>query len=306
MTKNRYFIIVLWLNLCCMYHNFLYSKSHQHHKIIKKDTSGREFLIYTHSSGMFATMTSILGALNYYEQGKFAGIKVDLFEGAYWEPALGANWWNYFFETINIGKNNEANKRIFTVQEHCLFVGDITAKLSKERITELLHKYVHVKPHILEKVNSFCAKNLCGHHVVGIHYRGTDKITEVPLISYDKIQQAFTNVYDNLSTAEQKNIIVYIATDDNLFLNYMLESLSVPIIYNDFVRSDDNHAVHWGCDDKYKSIYQKGEEALLDCLVLSKCAILIRTSSCLSFMAEYFNLVDHLKQNAPKMIIVDN
>jgi hypothetical protein len=82
---------------------------------------------------------------------------------------------------------------------------------------------------------------------------------------------------------------IYVATDDANFLKYMIPLYPKHIIYNEFVRSNDNSPLHYGFDNKYQSNYQKGEEALLDCLLLSKCNFLIRPWSSLSIIADHFS-----------------
>ena len=50
----------------------------------------------------------------------------------------------------------------------------------------------------------------------------------------------------------------------------------------------NNNPVHY-FNPKNVSPYKLGKEAVIDCLLLSKCNHLIRTSSCLSLVSEYFN-----------------
>lgn len=58
---------------------------------IKGDHQANEkagpFLVYNFgTSGMFAVFSAVLGALDYYEKGNFAGIKIDLCNGSYLDP----------------------------------------------------------------------------------------------------------------------------------------------------------------------------------------------------------------------------
>ena len=245
------------------------------------------FLVYNHSSGMFATFASILGALDFYEQGDYEGIKVDLDSGAYLDPMLGSNWWEYFFEPINIG-GKSGQKHNFTLYEHCLFVGN-AYNMPRRKAFKLIQRYIHVKSEIQEEVDSFVSKNFENRFTIGIHHRGTDKKMEIPIVSYEKTSQALNGVIQQLPVEQRDILKIYIATDDQHFLNYMLSLYPSQIIYNDFVRSDDHTPIHYGNDSKYQSIYQKGKEALLDCLLLSKCDILIRPHSTLSIISGHFN-----------------
>ena len=46
-------------------------------------------------------------------------------------------------------------------------------------------------------------------------------------------------------------------------------------------------------DETIKNNYKKGEDALMDCLLLSRCSFLLKSSSALSQFAVYFNLALH-------------
>jgi hypothetical protein len=200
---------------------------------------------------------------------------------------MGPNWWEYFFEPIRIGKEKEPKYR-FSLYEHCLFVGN-TMAMPRKKVFKLIRKYIHVKPEIQEEVDSFVNQNFENHFVIGIHHRGTDKVTEVPLVPFEKTYQALTDVIQNLTDEQKSSFKIYVATDDQHFFNYMLNLFPSQMIYNDFVRSSDGQALHWGSDNKFQSIYQKGKEALVDCLLLSKYNILIRPNSTLSIISGCFN-----------------
>lgn len=246
------------------------------------------FLVYKFSSGMFATFSAVLGALYLYDIGYLAGIKIDMDNGTYLDPMLGPNWWEYFFEQIILG-NDQAPKHISTLEDHLAFAYH-GFTLPNERAFELIQKYIHIKPNILEEVDKFVNQHFIKNHVIGVHYRGTDKKMETPLVPYEKTCQTIDNYIQTLKTNyQEKNFKIFVATDDQNFLDYILKLYPGKIVYNDFVRSSDETPLHYGNDHKYQSIYQKGREALIDCLLLSKCHILIRPSSCLSMMAANFN-----------------
>ena len=239
-------------------------------------------------SGMFALFTSVLGTLFLYEGGDYAGVKIDLNKGVYLDPQRGPNWWEYFFEPINIG-NERAQKYYFNADEiRILWVWGF--QLSRERSYELIQKYVHVKKHIQMEVDEFCEKNFINSFVIGIHHRGTDKITEAAIVSFEKTFNTLNSIISNLSEADSNSLKIYVATDDENFLNQLLDAFpTLTIVYNDFIRSKDGTPLHYAQSD-YANNYEKGREALLDCLLLSRCNILLRpTSSTLSLMSARFN-----------------
>ena len=76
------------------------------------------------------------------------------------------------------------------------------------------------------------------------------------------------------------------ATDDYYFLAYMQAHFPGHIIAIDAIRSDGGVAVHF----TEKSLnYVKGEDAIVDCVLLSKCDFILKTSSNLSNCSIKFN-----------------
>ena len=75
------------------------------------------------------------------------------------------------------------------------------------------------------------------------------------------------------------------ATDEESFLNDIQEVFAGKIFATSSFRSTDHNPVHINS----KNPYQSGEEALIDCLLLSKSDVLIRCMSHLSLWASYLN-----------------
>lgn len=238
-------------------------------------------------SGFFAVFASILATLDLYETEHYDGIMVDFKGGQYLDPNMGSNWWEHYFEPIKIG-NPDNIKRYITFSEYVQLAG-VGFFLERNRANNLIQKYIHVKPHILDKVDTFIKDNFENGIIIGVHHRGTDKITEMPLVPYEATY-AFINYFlQSLTQNQLKTIKIYVATDEKKFLNYMLNKFPGKIIYNNFVRSVDDNPIHFGNDHLFTSNYQKGEEALIDCLLLSRCHVLFRPQSSLSIASDKFN-----------------
>ena len=248
----------------------------------------RPFLVLENpsDSGMFAVFGSILGAINFYEKhiNEYSGLKIDLNSGRYLDIEKGPNWWEYFFEPIILGTEID-NKYYFTLEEYW----KLASRPDKYSSFSLIQKYIKIKPHIQEEVNEFVNQNFKGKYIIGVHHRGTDKITEWPLVAYEKTHKVLIETIIALKRADRKNLKVYVATDDQNFLNYLVERMPKTVIYSDFKRSSNATALHFN-PTIYENNYQMGKEALLDCLLLSKSNILIRPkSSCLSSISTCFN-----------------
>jgi hypothetical protein len=143
---------------------------------------------------------------------------------------------------------------------------------------------IKIKETINDKVASFISGNFAGRVVVGVHYRGTDKVEgggrESERVPYEYITEHLKEVYG-------KTTYFFVATDEQPFLEEMRLNFGARVRFYDAVRSGRRTSLHDRC-----STYPKlkiGEDALIDCLLLSKCKALVRTESNLSHACSYFN-----------------
>jgi hypothetical protein len=120
--------------------------------------------------------------------------------------------------------------------------------------------------------------------VLGVHFRGTDKGSEAPPVSPDQCRHAISRYLKDHPEVD----CIFVASDESQFIRYMQDEFpSIPVCFCDDQRSDGKLAVHnpaFGGDN-----YKKGREALVNCMLLSRCSALIRTASTLSGWASVFN-----------------
>lgn len=280
MIYDRYISINLWLLLFLLFSNNIVCVERY------------VLTAPSYNPGFFSTFNTVLGVLEMYESSReFVGLEVDFRDrGWYYDKNKGKNWWQYYFEPIKISKGNFDS---ITVKE---FPDGDKGRLSMlaqfdmscKRGNELIERYIHLKPHVQKRVDSFVENNFKNYNVIGIHYRGTDKVSEAPKVPYEK-------VYDIVKkdSVDIKNTRIFIATDDEHFLNFMKIKFSGQIICLDSIRSRDGKPLHQS--GKYNK-YKLGEDAIVDCVLLSKCNKLYKTASNLSDTSVKFN---------PNMIFVN-
>lgn len=241
-----------------------------------------------HNSGMFAVFASVLGSLDKFEKGYYSGIRVEL-DGLYLDPSVGSNWWEYYFEPINFSIGTPTS---FEYVNSIEYGHEVIARgfcIGRKRANELIEKYIRVKPEIEEYVSDFVETEFKKKYVIGVHYRGTDKGCEYPLVPYETTLRKVLELMTR-SGVSSKKIKIFVATDQADFLEYMTSRLPKNVIHNDFIRSPTQYPLH-GSDFLFSSIYEKGRQALLDCLLLSKCDVLIRSpNSSLSIASCRFNI----------------
>jgi hypothetical protein len=228
---------------------------------------------------MFSIFGTVIGLLNFYEQHRCA-IQINFEKkGAYYDKKKGPNWWTYYFEPIAFGKKTNRGIKITDAQQ-ADFANQALSQMSREEAHRLLQKYIVIKKPLQKEIESFVEQHFKDQFVIGVHYRGTDKISEAPRIAYEEVYRVVDRVI-----GEQTQYKLFIATDEQAFLDEISNRYSGRVICLNAIRSTNGQAIH----ASRKNGYQKGKEALFDCILLSKTQFLIRTASNLSACSTLFN-----------------
>jgi hypothetical protein len=148
----------------------------------------------------------------------------------------------------------------------------------------LIKKYLVVREDVVREVDEFCRGHFGDGSVLGVHYRGTDKGCESPVVSYDTVRRNVDRYLELYPATDG----IFVATDDANFLDYLqTASLARPIVWrDDSFRSRDGTSIH-GSGDTDKD--QINRDAIVNCLILSRCGALLKTASILSGWSKLFN-----------------
>jgi hypothetical protein len=247
--------------------------------LYKKNNKAKfENIIYIkgHEAGFFSNMFLVLGALINYDENNYSGIIIDFDKGLYYDKNRGTNWFEYYFEPIKI-KNNCYNCDY--IDNNIRYV-DISEYNTREKNNYIINKYLRLKYYVKDIINNFKEKNFKNYFIIGIHYRGTDKIQEAPILPYEeylnKIKEK-TNKIDNYK--------IFIASDDINFFNFMFKHFSDKIVYYNIPNTKDNKPMHLNSDDPFNT----GLTAIVDAYLLAHTNYLIRSSSNLSLFSTFVN-----------------
>ena len=210
----------------------------------------------------------------------------------YVDPAYGPDWFSYFFFNPKLTKEDE--ERIHGGQvpicriAHIGQLGlpeDYDAQLSLSTAPDLVRRYIGVKSTVLDQVDAFVDAHLKGKRTLGLHYRGTDKRVEAPRIPYSQILDRV----DRFLEENDDYDALFVASDESEFVHHVESAFksTIPVLYhNDHERSHGTIGVHQAPSGNR---FRRGEEALLNCLLLSRCSALIKTPSNLSGWSKLFN-----------------
>jgi len=164
-------------------------------------------------------------------------------------------------------------------------------QLSLWEAHSLAIRYLQPLPAIRQKVERFIDAYL-GPDFVGIHWRGTDKISEAPAVCIEQIVQKTVMVCRSL---EKKPACFFLASDDQDLISLVRDRFKaafpdIPVkTRSDVTRATDGMPVHLRGNLTPIQRRVMGEDALIDCLILARSMALIRTSSFLSGWCSVFN-----------------
>ncbi len=204
----------------------------------------------------------------------------------------GPNWFEYFFTNLQLSP--EDGEKIKNGQVPiCRIEGirqlglpeNYDSQLNLRIAPKLIRKYIGIKQEMLEKVNVFFDCYLKNKSVLGIHYRGTDKRAEAPLVPYSHFRKSIDNFLKHNSEFD----CLFVSSDEQSFIDFIENEFkhTLPVFYHDdHERSKTKIAIH---RSKSGDRFRKAEEAVVNCLLLSKCGALIKTASILSGWSKLFN-----------------
>jgi hypothetical protein len=227
---------------------------------------------YNQEGGFFWNVHNV--CMLCYIAEKINKIPVVYFDnGYYYEEAKGPNWWEYYYypvvpviyeggiaklvkdarkntnahisvENFEINKNNNANNNnayVFDRKTFAFLRPIINTDINN--FTLMLSKYVKLKPHLQNKIDSFFAEKIMANEGVGqkaetsvkksenpkklaVHYRGTDKYSNTNNTEDFPIHVTYEVVIHRIKTylRENKigdNYIIFATSDEEPFIKYL-------------------------------------------------------------------------------------
>lgn len=240
--------------------------------------------------GLFAQLNMCLNIFSHCDRTglrPYVALTSPLYAGA-----SGANWFDTYFDNLALTDANRADIASGRIRISCIaeiedlgLPGESLAGMTLERGNALLSRYMRPKTYIREYVDAFAGDQLGARPVLGVHFRGTDKKSEASAVS----QAECLRVVQRYLARHPETRSVFVASDEQDFVDLAARELrGVRVVaHADLERSRDGKPIHSrsGVGDRAA----KAREALVNCLILSRCDVLIRTASFLSAWASIFN-----------------
>ncbi len=233
-------------------------------------------------NGFFAHLEWILELLAFQDLSG-QPLRIKLSSPQYLSANRGNDFLEYFFAAKNVDEIDSPVSWL-TIEEidELGFARSYDSELNFSRAHRLFFDRYKLQPEFAAEISATRNRLIGDGGSLGVHYRGTDKYTEAKRLSYDTVLSAV----DHELAKRSDHTRIFVATDEAKFLHdciarYGSRVASLP----DYRRSDDGRPVHLSISDGY----QLGRDAMLNCLMLSRCDTVIKTSSILSAWAKVFN-----------------
>jgi hypothetical protein len=252
--------------------------------------------------GVFSMFFQVLGLLRWAEQAGYVPIVYLNRETCYWNEAgvNGArNAWEYFFLPVSKleMKHLVADPSVLEGLDsgalwHALggramvltdylgegvgFGGQLDAR-QRGIAADLVERHVHIRPEIVSRIDAHFRRDLQGHFVVGVHYRGTDKAMEFDPVPFDRYRRELDR---HIAASPELRILA--ATDCARFLAALQAVYGARVVSTASQRSQDANPVHLTSPTS-------AEEVLVDAGLLARSHHLIHGTSNVSAAVLVFN-----------------
>lgn len=264
--------------------------------------------------GLFSEFFAVLGALRYAEQHHAAGVRVEFTSALYRDPARDANWWSYFFDPLMWLDSPRPDAR----ETRCtgwtrfgphawndswtsqIIPGNtarqpypIDSPQEFREVARLTARHIRPRAALLARRDALWAANTAADDfVVGLHYRGTDKINCYPYRAPD--YEIYARQLERVLAHHQPRAWrVCVATDETEFAAWAVARYGDRVFLQSETPRLSAQDPAARRDGTHKNLalpgLLKGESAVLDCLLLSRCHHLIKNRSSLSDISLAFN-----------------
>jgi hypothetical protein len=261
----------------------------------------------TCNKGFFSCITYILQCLPYLDENYSEKVNIKYYSHNYGNypnfEVFGGAIKLAYFPTIS----NKVSENLQCLAGLSKKICDNIFKDNFKLAKQYFDKYFVISSDIWDKVNNF-SNNFA--NVLGVHFRGTDK-NRVKWVTHCSSAKFIAVIKDNISKNNYDRI--FVTSDEAQFIEELGKSVNLPIIHYDKINSStpihlDRLAVITDIIDKIKRAsfdekialeyklkteaqYNQKllEDAIINCLILSKCKVVIKTHSQLSAYAKVFN-----------------
>lgn len=157
----------------------------------------------------------------------------------------------------------------------------------------IIRDFVRARPYIARKVDAFYDQRMRGSEVIGVHVRGTDAVSARETRDYRRGSldlASFVHEIERL-LSERPRALLFVATDAQASLDHLIEIFGRRVVAYDAVRHVAGEPAGQGPTGCIMPAYiardtktaaQNGEDAVVEFLLLARCAHLVHNGASLA------------------------
>jgi hypothetical protein len=257
----------------------------------------RTLVIRSRDSGFFSNLNQVLNNLRYrLGRGGIEAASVEWHAGPeqhqfpYGNPEDG-NLWIRFFEPLPFdevpAESCETSKYASaTMTGRLAYAMYKVERRWRWRYHRIFRRYIRIKPHILERAEAIHRASMAGRYCLGVHYRHPAHDFEC-LNPIPRPEKFISELRRKLPRA--RPWVVFLATDAEPAVTAFREAFGDRLVVQSGVQRSANLKEGNLHHDNPASSLVLGEQALIDCLLLTRCDLLFHVTSNLATAAGYMN-----------------
>lgn len=160
----------------------------------------------------------------------------------------------------------------------------------RREVNEIIRHFIRPREYLQQKASNFFQQYMNGHHVIGVHARGTDAISKEEIRPHRQgslvLSKYVTEIQRLLEARPTAKI--FVATDAQSSLEYVREAFGSRVFAYESIRHESGKAAGQGPTGWIMPAYiasdhdraaRNGEEAIIEYLLLSRCNYLVHNGS---------------------------
>ena len=264
-------------------------------------------------TGFFTQFLIVLNQLHFARAHRLEPvINQDHSYHPHFEKGRGSSVWEYYFETASETSLDDLRdvdpgsiSLIDPSRQLSLTLGDSPAEPAdpeeaeawlrrlRSRGADLVERFVRVRPEVMARVSELESSRWGAAPVLGIHLRGTNRGRGLAGSTRCRRRTcvacpgpAGLPAYVDLFLEAHPDALLFVATDQQQFLDHLVSRYGDRATFSDSARSTDHRPPVAVSDD---GPYELGLQVLQDCLLLSRSSMLLRCASNVGEIASYFD-----------------
>lgn len=238
----------------------------------------KKIVLEMHNAGFFSNFNKVINHLRYsVETAKASSFEVDWKASAEGNPRYhhgltGDDLWSEFFEPLDLHGPFDTEIRTSSYADH--HMTSMAAYYSlytrdddwRREYNRTLRKYIKLKAHIADEVESYYSRNLAGKHCIGVHVRNHAISVENP-VPVPGINRFIEIAKEQLLPGRDK--VVFLATDVESVLPLFRSAFGDALLCREGVARSKDHGSEI---NNHAPLTAKNlaKDVLVDCLLLAR------------------------------------